>query len=891
MRTPTFTILLLVGGIACGGVEPAPPVTAVAHAEPQPLSAADDDEEPADEPWVTWPLMPFFGDGLRVLDAPDDTAHAIVAGSRATVGVDGRITWADETSRVSLMAAAATEGSWTFLSKFGVVLGSDGFLGPLRPRGELVLGHVAQVFPARGRIVAADERGRLFEVRGAVSRPIAELVLDADASHAAHTIAVVSPGVAVIDPGSDAEVRVDVASVVFAAQRTADGYRLETLGGEVFVGLDGSPRRTGARPTGTPGELGRTMREALRTSARERTPSFQTSWLHGPRGGLVLANNFAFEEDTPRRWDPGQGIRRLPPLGAAADADCFYGAWGDRALARCDERLFLETERGWRSLDPLRAGDAVVAAGDGSAFAFPGRCEAEQDEGLCWSDGETSRWRALEPDRQVVGVWGRYVLVQGLEYEVLDMEDPRRDRTIEPPDDIDLASGHLALDSAGTLHGWAWDMNTDASVGVAGAVGEPPLRTFPLPGRSERFVMADGRRGVAIGNTFADVWITEDGGETFAPMPNQGRGELGAAPLTRDTLHEQLTCGPLSCRVGYLWMWGSPRVRPTPGPPATATQRYFYDPSAPPLPQAGVASVLLHCPSARRAERSWEGRADFGDVDETGLYGAMVVSDGPDPQVRWAFHDRGRIFSARSGSLQGQDLRFPTLLVGATPELLVVIRHTRVLVIRAGASPVAHTLLDESLGDVDLGGWSTRPDGRGGLLVQLTFGRGSQDVDLVAHIQADGEVRVTRHYLWPSEAGVVRGLAMRPARSRRQDPEVGLVAFAPGRAPRFYPAEGGGAVELTTAEQVGRVCGRRDRNGYEVVAGHVRQVEQELSPVVRYFATEREPCLVGVTTPVQAQVGSTWIHAQARGDQIEVQAQGLDFEDDAVRCDLVAPIP
>ena len=48
----------------------------------------------------------------------------------------------------------------------------------------------------------------------------------------------------------------------------------------------------------------------------------------------------------------------------------------------------------------------------------------------------------------------------------------------------------------------------------------------------------------------------------------------------------------------------------------------------------------------------------------------MVQNDSQD-MVRWAFHEEGRLFSAQSGSLGGHDLRFPTLLVGATDDILV----------------------------------------------------------------------------------------------------------------------------------------------------------------------------------------------------------------------------
>jgi hypothetical protein len=583
--TRAFFVVLAVG---CGATPPpvvAPPTSvAIDHGRwPARLPP------PTDEPWRT---MTFENaGGYRVLAHEGDADLVLALGSRLRV-TSSSVEAARDGTALDLLAPTRIDGVWTFAYQGGSILQADGdFLGPLRgvasvPTTIIDAAAGDGVMTLRFDRVHVHRFGHdglaMITVPGVPNAA----VISAVALNATTTAAVVAPGeLRYSTDGTTFDV-VDLGGrVPVSVELLDDGHlSVETLAG--WLELDGTTvvATTDHAPGHSDPQLPRDLFLRLIDDEARRQP-FNGATVIAPSGRVYRSID---DDGSAFVWDPQRGPVHVR---APSTESCGYDQLGEALLAVCGDRpahVFISddlasfTELGayWPASD-----EGWWYANDGSSFAAPGRCDpaslapspnangdasdppdedALRDEHyVCWHDGVHMRERRLPNHATLVDVWREHLLIrirylsdQGDDEEVgalLELDSDAEPVPVALPADlrwIDLERPQFTGDGLIV----ATTSSGDENVLVVGPM-EGQLVSFPLPEGTVSAGLADAMHGVAMGATYAQVFVTVDGGVTWTPTPMPWTGDPGSYPSAAE-----VACSPGGCSVTGVLAYAPARL-------------------------------------------------------------------------------------------------------------------------------------------------------------------------------------------------------------------------------------------------------------------------------------------------------------------------------------------
>jgi hypothetical protein len=852
----------------------------------------------ADAPWEVRALFAY--DPLSLWDVDGEGVRFVTEGMRVRLEGDD-VHFAVEHVFDPLECGERVGDGYVFITVDGAIYSAEEFLGPLtlrRPGGA----RVTSCLVTRGVMVVEEGRNDLLFVgpEGETWRLPDALrghVVDAAFRDLRHGIVVVPPGVALLTRDNVTYAPIDLGGrSVLSAWPEAERWVVETADGWFAVSDAGEATALAGRPAPTRDTVSDALLDRVLAAAQARQPMAFSGSLPGPDGRLLLhvADDDDDAETVPAQntvtWSPTRGFETLEAPGE----ECETRSWGGRALAHCLDAIHVQDDAGgWRQLAG-RDDVQLVAAADGSTLATLDACDAEGgraaqltcERTLGVYDGQRWRTRTLDQRVTLLDVHGPHVLVEARrtrDLQLLSVDSAGGDRTLSLPGFTRL---FLRFDAGGGLFGSAWGTPSDGETPVIPVYAPPgePLAEVTLPEGAFGFRMADGRHGIALGETLDKVWVTTDGARSWERLTLPGTGDVAGVelPVSRGGSSPALQCGALACRVLDTWVWAAPSV--------LSSMEHATVVHVPPR-EGGSGEWLAWRPAAVTAQPVVQ--CDVPPFEEgawTPWVQRVTGSLGLDGErLGWAFQEQGRAFEGVSGDLSSAPIGADDLREGVMEPLLLSARFAlfdhctqprdseepdpdlecgALRVVRAGGQPEP---LQLPVGDgLPTHFVAAHPLPRGHYATHFIVRRGDRTAyDIVAELDADGTIVGSRVLVFPPH-GHVRWLAVRGA-------VAGLVAGGPGRPElNFHPVDGSAAVAITPpGSAVTRVCSRAG-GGVSVVANdaalgpRVETAGEESRFYVPVLRLDGEAtCLLGF----QARPASTW-----SDEPSETTPRWLDFE-------------
>lgn len=771
---------------ACGGTAP------VVESRP-----------PVEEPVVSevegepeWAVRPLFrhGPAAIVTGSPGDALQLMVEGARVEVEGD-ELRWADSVSVDPIWCGTHVDGRYYFTSASGALYASDTFLGPLELLREghfylrscLVRFGVHSVITGPGNLVLVGPGDRIAELPDSLSGR----VVDAAFRSPTKGVVVVVPGDALFTKDLETFSPVDVGGrAVLESWPEEDRWVLVTDDGHFAIDEDGKAERLEGTFEPSFPRVPEDVEARLREASIARQPLAWTEAMPDRAGRLLLLRHDDERYGRPvdgaiQRWS-ADGLETVPA--PEAIPRCFMGSWGSQPLWRCEGKAST-WDGAWREIGEV---GTVVAAHDGSSIATEGYClpdgADERDRTICLYDGERWRHRTLEERWSLSDVLGEWVLLRSRrERRVISFADPTIDLRVELGEGLRVRS--MGFDAEGGL--WGRAGSDDGLVGFRGDPGEPVV-PFALPEGTRELGMVDGRRGMAVGETLADVWVTRDGAETWEPLALPIQGEAANAPR-----RGHLRCGVSGCVLENAFVWGSPELLAAAASPGPMVVPPVREGEWPRWRTGRAEQTTVRCALEVRRDDAMAGYG-YGDSSESTVGELSIEGQREEePRLRWAFHAAGRSFEAESGRLpeaMARQLRnnLGNLLpLHLTPRLAIVDRCAIPMdseepdpppvcgaphVVRSGSVPEPLDLdLPEHVRAFFVGALPM-PGGR--LALRFAHEKEYQpSVEIVAVIDRDGRVERRRLYLF-SQRGFARVLAVRGRDAGLAIGEPGTDGFA-----------------------------------------------------------------------------------------------------------------
>lgn len=818
------SVVLLSFVVGCGGATPAGtttpnPPTEVASHWPDPVTTNTE----------AWNVSPFFWYGdPRYVGTDESGAHLVLAGeSRARV-TPSSVEWGLEATGLTFEDAQEMGGTWYFWDSSGTVLSAEGgFLGNLTEVGRAPV-RVESTLISEGVLTARllDQSIATFDpTRGVrvLPAPVNGPMVDAAFLSPTSGVVIAPPGRLYRTSDGDTFTPVDTGTAILVEVWPMDGaFWLRTSTGFLRVAPDGTSAPVDGDPP-WPAEIPDDVQAQLEEALELREP-FDFGPLPGPSGRVVLDWN----DGTVDVWDPAEGLRMIqPPAG-----HCVERGLGDRVVAVCENEdgsldIHLSEDMvHFRQLGSVRPRygitDDVFLSPDGSSIVVQGRCGDPAEAGyetLCWHDGAGFRERTVPAESGVLSVLREHALLATYVAEtgtgwvsVVDLSGTAEPTPLEaPPGVAILQHAHFAADGSISAIAFSNDGTVSLAIGRLGA----PLEILPIPEGTSAFEMADAMHGIALGQSFGEIWGTTDGGHTWAPLPLPFRG----VPQDYVTnAYEPLACSSMGCVVTGALFWGPDRVIPEASRnPAEAL--YFLPQSADPAPDPsdGTHSHSWTCTATATVAPRLDGLllgpgwANFYEHFDQATSGYSVALRWGGADDRGAFSLTSQRLAVRSGSEGGT-------LIAATRRLGVVSRAgyddelgayvEDLLVATPDAAP---RLVHVSSTADDLqrsASWGVAPAltlANGGLVILATG-----VTDMAPHITLHALI-----HLGPDGAEIARRLFVFPAEEHELFPaatssnEVGLVSRARrGTALVFHPIGGGDSRAMGDLHTPGGACDR-----------------------------------------------------------------------------------
>lgn len=397
-------------------------------------------------------LMPTVWEFESVADDGQGGSYTIGGSVRAHVRADNSVELSNDGALHPFVTQTRDGAHWFFVTRDGLMLRSEGYLGALERAGETEGRRIDAGFVSAGTVAARSADGRLW-FGGTAPRafrtapaPVSDSPLvDAGFIDPLVGLAVTVPG-DVLRTSDGGEHFAPVAlngEAAYVIHPQPDGFVLVTTGGLVRVSGDGLAQPYQARAQepleARPRPLSDDAQCAIHTAVERRHALslplrlLRGGWLTGERRSAVVTG--------PPCTPVTEQNRALVTYGADGSelsrvdlpaGECDVHPFGARWLARCrgqsgTARTIYETDgrRPWAEIHQQNAGGMgpMVVGLDGSAAVFPGACGADtgNDEApsedstgttqLCWYDGTSFHSRAVAGRIEVLSIYGGQAIV------------------------------------------------------------------------------------------------------------------------------------------------------------------------------------------------------------------------------------------------------------------------------------------------------------------------------------------------------------------------------------------------------------------------------------------------------------------------------------------------
>jgi hypothetical protein len=612
--------------------------------------------ETHETPWTAFVLEPTSGPLRWAGVEADGSSYVLLGGARGRVR-EQTVTWAPDLVLGGIAAAVRSESAWLFAGNDGALYRAPFFTAPLERVGATDGAPLVESFVSAGRLVARDDRGRLWiGSRAGLSRwdnPGDGAVLDASFADERFGVVVRSPGRALmtVDGGARWTPLSLGSRAISSLVWLADGLIAHGPDGAFRLQSDQPPAPFTGIAQGWDVELPNAR--ALRASASEDIPGARLARLTG--GAMMLSPSRVYTSDNaqfgaavrrfesigdePQRWSGDEPASPIESPGT----HCHHLPWGPRMLAFCRD-IRLQFQRAmfvgdgvepWtrlNQLDSVPPWATFASSSDGHTLWSLGACDSNQrtiNQVWCRLDGE--RWSPVEVERRAQFVASHEDLLVFRVSEGLferGAPGPMRVRALgqpwtsaRPPLASDvrarMVSGSFLED--GTFFGRA-TVDQRAVLAIGSVQGRLAIRA--LPEGATDVAMANARRGIASGDHLDKLWTTEDGGRSWSPLPLPIRGSArGIAIGSSSSGDGPIRCSPFACSVSSRVLWTSEALAGR--PPIVMHSAPSPDRGAPTAGAAGSRSSLaairlgfgsVRCtPEARNADerRSTSGES-FG---------------------------------------------------------------------------------------------------------------------------------------------------------------------------------------------------------------------------------------------------------------------------------------
>ena len=535
---------------------------------------------------VVAPDISHRGRVVSVEREPGGEVQNVLDGSQRLRVTSRSTVWSQDFPVSPLVGAAHVDGAWLFVSADGAVYSAPSFVGALGRAGDTGGIRVDRVFRSRGILAFAGVDGSLWVWQRGGVRPITPRPGDRimDAGFVGFDF-----GVVISDEGFVLRT-VDACSTFQLLGIRMRGVSTVEVDDTAIVVR--SPSQTvrveRASTSELPEQQSVEYRDWIDELPQARTP--EDAWREFlaelPVSGVSLADGTVTVIRPQRpaglmvRYDPSGTLAVLPLPGRCPRA--ARAPYGRQLLLTCSrsqgssvEQFVLGADGHWLSVRSLsgRSEDLFappIVSTTGPSMVFRGACEPTAGtraggRPICWFDGNrwATRWLRRDDEPWPVALVGNCLahFARTASVNVVDLETQGSDVPVDG-EPIEIAAG-LTLESVTAIDGsHVFGVAAAADGGARrilyyGAIGTR-LTAHPLPDGALDAAFADATHAIAAGDTFGQVWVSEDGANSWTRVSYAVGGSVETVSLAssgRESRMPWVECSPSYCRAGDRVMW------------------------------------------------------------------------------------------------------------------------------------------------------------------------------------------------------------------------------------------------------------------------------------------------------------------------------------------------